>query len=505
MFRAYSSNFDNKKTVFGIKQLYRLFTALFFVIFLNLGTAWANVPINIVYPAKSPVTINAKSTFFVGNTNPKATLKINGEDVKVYKNGGFVYVVNLVEGEKDFLFEAAIENDKSSLDYKINCPFKKYYTNVEKPLISGSSICEISLLGSVKKDISILRATPDGDRLTPLPKNTKVIVTGSKGDCYRISLGENRHGWLKKDEVEIIENTQPCQATFKELRVSSHKDFTEVRIAFNNTSTFEICQDTSPKMKITFYDVTISPNTLKTCFKDNFLKEVKLSQPCEKTLEIEITPKTKTFWGYKYSWDGNEFVLKLKKQPSVKSKKPLKGKIIAIDAGHGGEEAGSIGPTRVPEKEINLAIAKYLRDELEKAGAKVIMTRESDIKVPIFDRPKIAAKNNADILISVHNNALPDGQNPYEVHGTTTYYYHPQSLALAKSVQKSMIQELELKDLGVKCGSLVLTRPTEQPSILVEVAFMIHPEEYMLLTTEEFQKKSAKAVKDGIEEFFRDF
>ena len=193
----------------------------------------------------------------------------------------------------------------------------------------------------------------------------------------------------------------------------------------------------------------------------------------------------------------------------LKIRKPftnyIEGKIIVIDPGHGGKECGSIGPTEIPEKDVNLKISKYLKDELIKAGAHVYMTRESDEYVDLYDRVEYAKKKNADVLISIHNNALSDGQNPYITHGTETYYFQPQAKILAQSVQKNLIAANGFNDLGVKYGSLVLTRPTDPVSILVEVGFMINPYEYEELLKPENQQKYAVGIKNGIVEYFKNF
>ncbi|MDD3150084.1 MAG: N-acetylmuramoyl-L-alanine amidase [Candidatus Gastranaerophilales bacterium] len=180
-----------------------------------------------------------------------------------------------------------------------------------------------------------------------------------------------------------------------------------------------------------------------------------------------------------------------------------------MDPGHGGNKTlsdiGAIGPTGIPEKEINLKIANYLKQELEKAGAKVIMTRQSDVSVDLYDRPTIARQNNADVLLSIHNNALPDGKNPYREHGTSVYYYHSHSEKLAQIMQKNLLEDLNLKNNGIHKMSFVLTRPTEPISLLIEVGFMIHPDEYTLLLTTAFQQKTAFSIKKGLEEFFSEY
>jgi len=218
-------------------------------------------------------------------------------------------------------------------------------------------------------------------------------------------------------------------------------------------------------------------------------------------LKVEISFKTGQLWGYDYYSEKDALVLKLRNPPVINPKNPLLGLIIAIDPGHGGDEKGAVGPTNIPEKDINLTISKFLKQELENFGAKVIMTRAEDVFTDLYERPETAKQNNAVILLSIHNNSLPAGKDPYTEHGTSTYYYHLQSADLAASIKDRLIKDLNLNDLGVFKRSFVLTRPFEQLSVLIEVAFMINPDEYTCLLNPEFQKQSASAIRKGIEEF----
>jgi N-acetylmuramoyl-L-alanine amidase len=130
------------------------------------------------------------------------------------------------------------------------------------------------------------------------------------------------------------------------------------------------------------------------------------------------------------------------------------------------------------------------------------MTRGSDEDVDLYERTRLARENGSVILLSIHNNALPDGRNPYDEHGSSTYYYHLQSLPLAKILQQSMLDDLGFKDYGIYNSSFVMTRPSESLSLLIESGFMINPDEYNQLITPEFQDKIATSILRGLEYFF---
>ena len=142
-------------------------------------------------------------------------------------------------------------------------------------------------------------------------------------------------------------------------------------------------------------------------------------------------------------------------------------------------------------------------DLLQQAGAEVIMTRTTDVAVDLWPRVKLADSLNADLLVSIHNNALPDGVNPFTNNGTSVFYNHPRSVPLAMEVQRALVQSLGLRDLGVGRGDLALVRPTWMPAILCEGLFMMLPDQENALRQPEGQRLYAEGVFNGIREFLK--
>jgi N-acetylmuramoyl-L-alanine amidase len=154
------------------------------------------------------------------------------------------------------------------------------------------------------------------------------------------------------------------------------------------------------------------------------------------------------------------------------------------------------------EKDINLVVCERIKQLLMQKGAFVLLTREDEYGIDLDTRPKLAQFVDADVLISMHFNSLPDGVNPYKNSGTSTYYFQPHSYKLAQIIHNRLLQYLKLPDYGLFHRSYVLTKPTELLALLVEPAFIIHPAEEMLIRTPEFQDKIAQAIVDALEEFF---
>ncbi|HEX3031476.1 MAG TPA: N-acetylmuramoyl-L-alanine amidase [Bacillota bacterium] len=186
-------------------------------------------------------------------------------------------------------------------------------------------------------------------------------------------------------------------------------------------------------------------------------------------------------------------------------------KIIAIDAGHGGIDPGAVGPSKLQEKEVVLAISNKLATRLEQAGYKVVLTRPDDVKIALTERSVIAAQNNADIFVSIHANA---SETSY-AKGTSTYYYAPSTVerlkaqqaeraSLARKVQDRLVAALGRKDLGILQANFAVLRETTMPSILVETAYISNPEEEIMLGQDNVQEIAAEAIFRGIQDYFEE-
>jgi N-acetylmuramoyl-L-alanine amidase len=116
----------------------------------------------------------------------------------------------------------------------------------------------------------------------------------------------------------------------------------------------------------------------------------------------------------------------------------------------------------------------------------------------------LADSVNAELLVAIHNNALPDGVNPFSNNGTSTFFNHPHSLALARAVQSRLVANIGLRDLGIARGDLALTRPTWYPAILTEGLFMMVPEQEAALRAPEVQRRYAMGIVEGIATFLRE-
>lgn len=201
-------------------------------------------------------------------------------------------------------------------------------------------------------------------------------------------------------------------------------------------------------------------------------------------------------------------------QITTNSKAMTKGYTIIVDAGHGGNDPGKIGINGEKEKDLNLSIAKELQQQLTDKGIKVVMTREED--TGLYDensknkkvedmrrRCELIDKSKADLTISIHQNSYHQGS----IKGAQVFYYEHsnEGKKVAETLQESLVKHLDTsnKRKAKANDSYYLLRKTQTPTVIVECGFLSNAEEAEKLKTESYQKEIAKAIVEGIMDYFK--
>lgn len=216
-------------------------------------------------------------------------------------------------------------------------------------------------------------------------------------------------------------------------------------------------------------------------------------------------------------------------------------KIIVIDPGHGGKDAGAVGYKRYREKVVVLSVAKKIEDILQQSGHKVYMTRSNDTFIELENRTKYANRKNADIFVSIHANSIAKSKRN-KVYGIETYFLSPAksqrakdaaskenaveiknmnyytkqnflsimnsekiiaSHKLAIDIQQGLLSNLKpkytkIKDAGVREAPFWVLVGAQMPAVLVEIGFISHPMEAKRMVDKVYQKNLAQGVADGI-------
>ena len=186
---------------------------------------------------------------------------------------------------------------------------------------------------------------------------------------------------------------------------------------------------------------------------------------------------------------------------------------IVIDVGHGGSDPGKVGIQGIKEKDVNLAIARYLKDYLIAEDYTVYMTRETDQglydesvsnkkKSDLSNRIQFVQEKNASCMISIHQNSYPDTIQ----HGAQTFYYEgrEEDKNFAQYVQDSLLTFDPSNTRQIKSNtSYYILKNAQVPSILIECGFLSNPEETANLTDPNYQKQIAYAIAIGTCRYLR--
>ena len=167
---------------------------------------------------------------------------------------------------------------------------------------------------------------------------------------------------------------------------------------------------------------------------------------------------------------------------------------VVIDAGHGGFDRGGIPGQRVSEKDMTLDVARRLKSVLEASGYRVVMTRDSDVFVPLGTRCAIANSNRNAIFVSVHfNSATRSGAS-----GIETYFYSRDSLSLASAIHHYVAGGAPSDNRGVRRRGYYVLRRTNMPAVLVECGFLTNSTEAGYAQNASYRQKLAEAIAAGV-------
>lgn len=168
--------------------------------------------------------------------------------------------------------------------------------------------------------------------------------------------------------------------------------------------------------------------------------------------------------------------------------------VVVIDAGHGGYDRGGIPGQRVAEKVMNLDVAQRLRSVLQSSGYRVVMTRDSDVFVPLGTRVAIANSYRNAIFVCIHfNSATRSGAS-----GIETYFYSRESLALASAIHYYVAGGAPSLNRGVRRRGYFVLRRTRIPAVLVECGFLTNPSEAQYAQSSAYRQKLAEEIARGI-------
>lgn len=365
------------------------------------------------------------------------------------------------------------------------------------------------------------------------------------------------------------------------------EDYTRIIVDLNGNFEYQAnliprTEDTPPRLYVDLFPAVLGEKIERAIdLQDKHLQRIRVGQFDRQTVRIVLDLRSLTDYKFFKLQEPYQLIIDLvgkekkkvepKPQKLAKTKKPVeKGAVrekqeplaengtkyinlarqlglgvkrIMLDAGHGGEDPGALGPNGLKEKDITLKLVKLVGGKLlERLGVEVIYTRSSDVFIPLAKRPALANSQKADLFVSIHLNASPDPQGK----GIETYYLNfttdpeamrvaalenrandkgladlqdlvkaviantklNESRKLAEKVQKELVRELsrhypDIEDRGVKYAPFLVLVGTRMPAILVEADFITNPTSAKRLTQEEYLDKIAEGIAKGIEVYIQ--
>lgn len=350
-------------------------------------------------------------------------------------------------------------------------------------------------------EITGIRVSTDADK-------TRIVVDGTKETEYKVSVISNpqriiidiQNAWVSPN---VKKATNIDSRFAKAVRIAQH-DSSTVRVVVESSMGKNNYKVFALKGGTTAYRVVMDLGKVGGGSKNSGIDftpqpkpDTSASNNTNKGETVETPPSVTT--------------------PSGTSTEPaftpgLKGKIIALDAGHGGSDTGAIGPTGVTEKGVTLRVAKALQKLLQAEGAMVLMTRTTDTEVSpkkanasdveeLQARCDVGNDGNADIFISMHMDSFTNSTPS----GTTGYYYTKGSKAsqrLAQYVSEGVVTALGTGNRGTKSCNFYVVKHTDMPATLVEMAFISNDKEEKLMNSEAGINRAAEGILNGLRRFF---
>ncbi len=277
--------------------------------------------------------------------------------------------------------------------------------------------------------------------------------------------------------------------TIQQIKWVSTRDGGELHIIGNDELFGAIMQEPSPrKLVIKFDNARVISSVNLATPNDDFVDGIMVTYPNPMTFQLEINLNRFITYKIGYSENRDRLVVYFKRSPILH-------KTIVFDPGHGGIDNGAVG-RQMRVKDLNLEIAMRLKNLLEEEGAAVILTRDDDYFVGLYERPYLANYFSADLFISVHTNNHPD----LSIHGIEVFHYpqYQSSRLLAQDVFSEITRQTGFLGLGVKQDNFVVIREAQMPGILVEVGFLSNFLEESTMKTAEFKDNAAMGIYQGI-------
>lgn len=367
-------------------------------------------------------------------------------------------------------------------------------------------------VAEVAREGAVYRSGPAEafDRYDPLPAGYRSFVSGRRDGWLRL---EPAGGWVHLSEARLLGADAPVsRPVLGGLRIQETADGgATIRLKLGDPAPWQVVEELEagrlvlrlPGTREAMGEIGYAPTPLR-------VPAVRL-EPGERETRVVLQLGPGGLWGYRTEWRAPELHLVLAPPPDLPrldlEERPLEGLVVALDPGHGGDDTGAVGRDGLAEKDLNLAVGLRLREALQAAGARVVMTRETDRSVAppgvpadeeLGARVRAALDGGARILLSVHHNARPTLAEARVAHGTHIYYYRPQSRLLAQGLAGPIARALGEPEHAALWRSFHVIRQAAMPAALLEYDFLSNPDWEARMAKPEYASKAAAGTVEGL-------
>ena len=324
----------------------------------------------------------------------------------------------------------------------------------------------------------------------------KEYVIGSSGNFFILQSG----GYIPKGSVDPVSGKIDLKNNISGGILKVYEDYEKIVLDTSKNSAFT-AKLTDNSLTVTLYNTGATPSI--DLSNSRVLSGMSAEKKDNCTVYTFTQKKSNALWGYHIDYLGEKTVITLKYPPKISNDpdKPLKDVTVVIDPGHGREDPGALGPagnSGACEKDLNMAVSAQLKLQLEKLGAKVYVTRTTDIRVDYEGRLGFSDAVKPDFFISVHHNSTAITNDSSKSSGFEIYYHWSRSKTFAQNLHDKVIEITGKKSRDIHYADYRVTRMYYAPSVLVECGYMLNPNEYSTLITSEEIKNTAKGLAQGV-------
>lgn len=385
------------------------------------------------------------------------------------------------------------EHSKKRIRFRVSYEGRSF----EEISKGGISCGQTSVVIETTDLLNVARVAPGNSYYYFWPRDVRAFADGQTREEYRIRLNKNTSAWIPKNHVKIVSG-RTVNSVVRVIRIRKEERNSLVKFTMAENLPFQISQPDDRTLVMKIFGATADIDWVRRENENDEIESARWSQLEDGIVQCTLR-LSNSVWGYEAHYEGDNLVWKVRHKPKSAGLKNLK---VCVDPGHG-KDIGSTGPRGTQERQMNVEIASRLRKLLEKEGATVVMTHaDTTDGLELLERTVIANSADCDIFVSVHNNALPDGINPFnQPYGPSVIYYHSQSQKLAEAILKTLVGKTNWPNFGSMEGNISVCRNGYMPSVLVECGFIMLPEQEEKLRDKKFQEKIAEGIRDGIKNF----